>query len=87
MKRIFEIILGIVLVLLVQGGYGDGVHPVKHLVDYVTSNAVLQIILTIAVLILAAKLIAGKPKDYSRFFYNLLVKFFGLPGKRRNVNS
>ena len=86
MKRIFEVVLGLVITVVIFWGYGDGIHPVKHFVEYVTTNVVLQVVLTIALIILASRLIAGKPKDYSKFFYKLLVKLFGLPHERKNIH-
>ena len=85
MKRILEIIAGLVIVVVLFGGYGDGIHPFRHSIEYITSNAVFQFIITIALIILASRLIAGKTKDHSKFFYNLLVKLFGAPQKRKNI--
>ena len=81
LRRIVEFIFGVVIVVFLLASYGDRYHPVKHLIEYITSNGFLQIIIVIALIILAARLIAGKKKDYSPFFYNLLVKIFGLKKK------
>ena len=85
MKRIFEIILGIGIVIVLLAGYGDGIHPVRHLIEYITSDATFQVIITITLVILASRLIAGKSKDYSKLFYNFLVKLFGAPRKRKSI--
>ena len=85
MKRIFEVVLGLVITVGIFGGYSDGIHPVKHFIEYVTTDAVLQFIFTITLITLASRLIAGKPNDCSKFSYNMLVKLFGEPRKRKNV--
>lgn len=81
-KRIAEILLGIVIVFLILGKYGDGIHSPKYLVAYITGNVALQISIYILLIILAFRFIGGKPKDYSKFFYNLLVRLFGDPQKK-----
>lgn len=81
LKRILEIFLGVMIIILLLGSYGDEHNPRKLLIGYLITNRLLQIIVTIGLVILASRLIAGKPKDYSRFFYNLLVELFGLPKK------
>jgi|GEM_PF-3289633 len=78
-KRIAEILLGIVMVFLILGKYGDKIHPTKSLVAYVTGNAVLPTSIYILLIILAFRFIGGKSKDYSKFFYSLLVRLFGDP--------
>jgi len=80
-KRIFEFILGVIVAISLFSSYGDQHHSRKLLIGYITSNVQLQNIITIGLIILASKLIAGKPKDYSKFFYNLFVKIFGLHKK------
>lgn len=81
MKRIFEIILGVIIAISLFASYGDEHNSRKLLIGYITTNVLLQIIIAIGLIILASRLIAGKPKDYSKFFYNLFVKVFGLPKK------
>ncbi len=81
-KRVFEFLLGIVIVFLILGKYGDETHPTKPLVAYITGNAVIEISIYILLIILAFKFIGGRSKDYSKFFYNLLVKLFGDPYKK-----
>lgn len=80
-KRILEIILGVMITMFLIGSYGDEHSSRKLLIGYVTKNGLLQIIIASALVMLASGLIAGKPKDYSKFFYNLFVKLFGLPKK------
>lgn len=82
-KRIAEFLLGVVMVLLLLGKYGDRTHPMKPLVAYVTGNGILQAIIYIVLILLAYRLIGGRRKDYSRFFYNLMVKFFGAHGRAK----
>ncbi|MGN6196068.1 MAG: hypothetical protein ACTHOB_14100 [Ginsengibacter sp.] len=82
-KPIAEFLLGVCMVLLLLGKYGDMNHPSKPLVAYITDSGVLQPIIYILLIIFAYRLIGGKHKDYSKFFYNLLVKLFGDPQKRK----
>lgn len=80
-KRIGEFLLGIIIVFLILGRYADGNHPGKPLVGYITGNRILEAIIFIVLIVLAFRLIGGKSKDYSKYFYNLLVKIFGDPKK------
>lgn len=82
-KRIGEFLLGIVILFLILGRYGDKNHLMKPLVAYITGNGTLQIIIYVVLIILAFKFIGGKSKDYSKFFYNVLVKLFGDPKKTK----
>ena len=78
-----ELILGVALTIFLLGSYTDPQTPRKFFVEYLTSDRLLQFLITIGIILLASRLIAGKPKDYSRFFYKLLVKIWGDPKKGR----
>jgi hypothetical protein len=82
MKHFLKFFLGIILVLLILGKYGDKNHPQQPLVSYVTFNLFLEIVIYVLLVVFAYRLIGGKHKDYSKFFYNLLIKLFGDPQKR-----
>ena len=58
------------LSLFLSGSHGDGHHPSKHLIEYITTNGFLQNILVITLVVLAVRLIADKKKDYAPFFIN-----------------
>ncbi|HXR83016.1 MAG TPA: hypothetical protein VN722_01820 [Hanamia sp.] len=83
MKRFLEFFLGIILILLILGKYGDKNHHQQPLVSYLSTNLFLEIVIYIVLIFFAFKFIGGKKKDYSKFFYNLLVKLFGDPEKRK----
>lgn len=80
-KRILEIISGVTITIFLLGSYGDKNNTRKHFIEYLTTNGLLQIIIVLCLLMLASRLIAGKPKDYSKTCYKLLVRVFGLPKK------
>lgn len=80
-KRIGKFLLGVICVLLILGSYGDGKSSPKPFLAFISDNWIIQIILFILLIVLASKLIGGKSRDYSKFFYKLLVKIFGDPKK------
>ncbi|MDQ2720244.1 MAG: hypothetical protein M3Z26_10875 [Bacteroidota bacterium] len=82
-KRIIEFLLGVVVTLFLISSYGDKYNPSKPLVAYITTNKALQISIIIVSIVLAFRLIGGKSKDYSKFFYNLFVKLFGDPKRKK----
>jgi hypothetical protein len=83
MKRSIEFITGVVIILFLLGRYNN-----KPIVAYITTNIFLEIIIIIGLLIITPRLIAGKRKDYSGFFYKLLIKFLGDPSaKRKDKNG
>ena len=52
----------------------------RYLLEYVVHlEIVCSLLATIFLFLLAARLIAGKPKDYSNFFFQLMVKIFDNP--------
>jgi len=81
LKRILEIILGLVIGFSLFIFYSDETHESRLTIWYLLTPKVLQIIVWIGLFFLASRLIYGKPKDYSKFFYNLFVKLFGDPKK------
>jgi hypothetical protein len=80
-RRVLEIILGLIIGLSLFASYSDDTHESKLLLWYILTPRVLQIIVWIALFFVASRLIYGKPKDYSKYFYNLFVKLFGDPKK------
>lgn len=85
-KRIFEIILGVIITMFLLGSYGDGHNPRKLLIEYITTNGLLQVFTAVVLVLLASRLIAGKPKDYSKTFYKLFVKL-SRNFKKKNKND
>jgi hypothetical protein len=65
----------LVIILLVRN-YSDG-NFTRSLVDYVMPLQPLKAILNVVVFFTAARLIGGKTKDYSQFFYKVMVLIFG----------
>ncbi len=81
-KRFGGFLLGMVIMLFILGRYSDKNNPSKSLVAYITEDGILQAIIYVVLIVLASILIGveGKSKkDYSKFFYNVLVKLFGDP--------
>ncbi len=81
LKRILQITLGLAIGLSLFAMYSDETHDSRLVIWYLLTPKVLKIITWLALFFVAARLIFGKPKDYSNFFYNLLVKLFGDPKK------
>lgn len=73
--------IGVLILFSLFARYGDGNTPPKALIWYILTPQLLQGFIWIALIILAYKLTSGKSRDYSKFFYNLLVKIFGDPKK------
>jgi L-asparagine transporter-like permease len=86
LKRISEIIIGIIMVVFLLGSYGSTNSPQKPLIAYLTDNGILQAAIVIALIFLASRLIAGKSKDYSKSIYSLLVSIFGDPKNKVKAN-
>ena len=80
--RIIEFTLGVVLATLLVSRYQDAPGNGKYLLEYLIPWKPLFVAATIFLFAVAARLIAGKPKDYSKSFFRLMVKMFGLPQKK-----
>jgi hypothetical protein len=80
-NRYFEILLGIIITLLLLGKYCSAA-GCRSLLSYIIPVALLRPVVFIMLVIVASRLIAGKPKDYSKFFYHIMVKVFGDPKKK-----
>lgn len=81
LKRIVEIILGLAIAFCLFCRYSDGNTPNQLVIWHILSERTLQVITWIVLFFLASRLIYGKYKDYSKYFYNLFVKMFGDPKK------
>jgi len=81
LKRIIEIILGLLIGFSLFISYSNVTHESRLAIWYLLTPKVLQIMAWVGLFLLAARLIYGRPKDYSKFFYNILSKFFGDPNK------
>jgi hypothetical protein len=67
-NRFFEFIAVVIIAILALLQYGTGKSEhniIAFFIPYQPYNA----IIVIALLIVTSRLFAGKPKDYSRFFY------------------
>jgi hypothetical protein len=80
-RRIIQIVLGLIIGLSLFASYSDKTHETRLVIWYLFTPKVLQIITWVALFYLSGRLIYGKPKDYSKFFYNLFIKVFGNPRK------
>ena len=83
LKRIVEIIFGIAIAICLIASYSDDKNPQQLIIWYVLSAKTLRVIVWIMLFLLASRLVYGKYKDYSGYFYNLFVKMFGDPKKKR----
>jgi hypothetical protein len=82
LSRIVEFFLGVILATILVARYQDAPGNARYLLEYVIPWKPLFFLATIFLFLLAARLIAGKPKDYSNFFFQLMVKIFGNPKKK-----
>ena len=64
-----EFLIGVILMALVFVSY-DG----KWVIGNLVGNKLIGVIIAIILILISARLLGGKPKEYSSFFYNLLVK-------------
>ena len=76
LKRTCEFILGVLIAVFLIARYSDG-QVSRSLVDYVMPYQPFKAILVVVLILTASRLIAGKPKNYSRFFYNALIRILG----------
>jgi len=83
LKRTLEIIAGLALAFCLIASYSDDKNLSQLMIWYILSAKTLQIITWIILFLLASRLVYGKYKDYSGYFYNLFVKMFGNPKKER----
>lgn len=84
-RRIIEIVLGFIIGVSLFSFYSDDNHESKLVIWYLLTPAVLKIIVWIVLFFVASRLMFGKYKDYSKYFYNLFVKMFGDPKKGDTV--
>lgn len=81
-KRVAAIVSGILIMISLFASYSDEQHqPGQLLIWYIFTPKMLKIVVWIILFFLAARLIWGKPKDYSKYFYALFVKWWGNPKK------
>jgi hypothetical protein len=75
LPRYIEFILGVLLIIVLISRYSTSPETQnKYVLEYILPYKPLFIIAAIFLFAVAARLIAGPPKDYTRFFYNLLIK-------------
>jgi hypothetical protein len=75
LPRFVEIFLGVLLVIVLITRYSaDPQLQNKYVLEYIIAYQPLFILVTIFLFLVAARLLAGKPKDYSNTFYHLLKK-------------
>ena len=73
--RYIEFVLGVLLVIVLISHYSTSPETQnKYVLEYILPNKPLFIVVTILLFLVAARLIAGPPKDYSSFFYAMLTK-------------
>ena len=75
LPRFIEFILGVFLVILVVLRYSSPQVQNKFVLSYLVPNPYLFVLVTIFLILVAARLLAGKPNHYAPFFRKLLQKF------------
>jgi hypothetical protein len=80
-RRILEIIVGVIIAIFLISQYSDNGGS-RYLIDYIMPYQPFKGILVFALIIISSRLVTGKPKDYSKRFYNLLVRLFGDPTRK-----
>ncbi len=80
-RRIIEIIVGLAIVGSLFASYSDRSNDSKLVIWYLLTPEVLKTIVWIALFLLASRLVYGKYKDYSKYFFNFFIKLFGDPNK------
>lgn len=80
-KRIIQSTVAVLIVLLFGTVYSDH-NGQRFLIDIIMPYQPFRAILVVVLIFIAYKLIDSKPKDYSKFFYNVLVRLFGDPTKK-----
>ena len=83
LKRIIQFILGLAITFCLIASYSDDNNPGQLVIWYILSAKTLKVIVWIVLFLLAARLMFGKEKDYSKYFYSLFVKMFGDPKKTK----
>ena len=82
LPRIVEFFLGVILATILVAQYQDTPGNARYLLEYLIPWKPLFLVATIFLFLLAARLIAGKPKNYSNLFFQLMVKVFSHPKKK-----
>ena len=80
-RRILEFMVGLLIVLFLLGRYSHG-GVSRPLVDFVMPYPPFKGFIIIALTLINFRLIGGKSKDYSGFFFNLPAGLFGKPTQR-----
>ena len=80
-RRKLELIIGILIAVFLICRYNNQGGS-QYLIDYIIPYQPFKVIAVVSLIIVAARLIAGKPKDYSKLFYDFSVRMFGDPTKR-----
>lgn len=85
LPRFIEFMTGVLLMIVLIARYSNSPQTQnKYVLEYIIPYRPLFIAVTIFLFFVAARLIAGKPKDYTRFFYNLLMRMPGRGHKGSN---
>ncbi len=77
LPRFVEFISGVFLIILTALRYSSPQAQNKPVLAYLIHIQSLLFLVTIFIILVAARLIAGKPKDYTPFFRRQLQKYNG----------
>ena len=80
-KRTVQIVLGVTIAFSLFASYSDKVHESQLLIWYIFTPQILRIIAWLFLFFIAGRLLFGKFKDTSKYFYQLIVDIFGDPKK------
>jgi hypothetical protein len=78
-RKIIEIVFGLVIAFSLIAKYSNGEHESKLLIWYVLTPGVLKVIVWVVLFFIAGRLLYGRYNDYSRGTYKFLTKLFGDP--------
>ena len=78
-KRVLQIVIGAAITFCLLASYSDKTHQSQLLIWYVITPKILKVIAWLLLFFIAGRLLFGKFKDTSKYFYQLMVDIFGDP--------
>jgi hypothetical protein len=76
-KRVLQIVFGAAIAFCLLASYSDKTHQSQLLIWYVLTPEILKVIAWLFLFFIAGRLIFGKFKDTSKYFYQLMIDIFG----------
>lgn len=78
-KRVLQIAFGAAIAFCLLASYSDKTDQSQLLIWYVLTPKILKVIAWLFLFFIAGRLLFGKFKDTSKYFYQLMVDIFGDP--------